>query len=470
MSTSDVVGKARFLLIVGMSCGATAAAVAHVPEYKEFQLQVRSNLCANEPAGFNLPCNVFFNSSTPVLNDTGQVAIKLDVVGSSQGVWFGADGAGAIAYTSPADAFLSDVGMNNAGYVVFPQTFSAQNGIYFYDSAANTSGLRTSLPFGTSFWGSTDVNDSGHIGFRATFSGSGQAYYSFDGSPTLALHAAEAGLDPESPFSFLFSPAFNDNRQIAAHVRLGLAGQTGNSQPDEIRLFNANGTSVIIARDADAQPGSPFTAFDSTRPAVNNLGYVAFVANLASGGRGVFLGNGTGNIQIATTSSPGVTDIEFFAPAVNDHGLVAFRGKDGNGLQAIFVGNGSVLRRVIGKFDQVMTDRGLAQIAQHDNSTVFGGSIDINERADIVFSAALTPANNTQIEWGSGVFVAVSDLSPADITADGHVNVIDLLAVINSWGACPAPPQTCPADIAPQPNGDGVVNVLDLLLVINNWG
>ncbi len=59
---------------------------------------------------------------------------------------------------------------------------------------------------------------------------------------------------------------------------------------------------------------------------------------------------------------------------------------------------------------------------------------------------------------------------PADINGDGHVNVIDLLAVINSWGACPAPPAACPADIAPPPSGDGMVNVADLLMVINNWG
>jgi hypothetical protein len=51
---------------------------------------------------------------------------------------------------------------------------------------------------------------------------------------------------------------------------------------------------------------------------------------------------------------------------------------------------------------------------------------------------------------------------PADITGDGVVNVDDLLAVINAWGACPG----CPADIT----GDGVVNVDDLLAVINAWG
>ncbi len=55
---------------------------------------------------------------------------------------------------------------------------------------------------------------------------------------------------------------------------------------------------------------------------------------------------------------------------------------------------------------------------------------------------------------------------PQDINCDGHVNVNDLLAVINHWGRCPPQPYACAADI----NGDGTVNVNDLLAVINNWG
>jgi hypothetical protein len=52
---------------------------------------------------------------------------------------------------------------------------------------------------------------------------------------------------------------------------------------------------------------------------------------------------------------------------------------------------------------------------------------------------------------------------PADIAAPaGVVNAADLLAVINSWGACPG----CHADI----NHDNVVNAADLLAVINSWG
>ena len=61
---------------------------------------------------------------------------------------------------------------------------------------------------------------------------------------------------------------------------------------------------------------------------------------------------------------------------------------------------------------------------------------------------------------------------PGDATADGVVDVDDLLAVINAWGDCPSPcPPACAGDIAPSPiAGDCVVDVDDLLSVINHWG
>jgi hypothetical protein len=55
------------------------------------------------------------------------------------------------------------------------------------------------------------------------------------------------------------------------------------------------------------------------------------------------------------------------------------------------------------------------------------------------------------------------------VNCSGVVDIDDLLAVINAWGPCPAPPATCAADIAP-PGGDGAVGVPDLLAIINAWG
>jgi outer membrane protein assembly factor BamB len=53
-----------------------------------------------------------------------------------------------------------------------------------------------------------------------------------------------------------------------------------------------------------------------------------------------------------------------------------------------------------------------------------------------------------------------------DLDGDGVVDVLDLLILLDSWGACPGKGQPCPADF----NGDGSVDVLDLLILLDNWG
>jgi hypothetical protein len=64
------------------------------------------------------------------------------------------------------------------------------------------------------------------------------------------------------------------------------------------------------------------------------------------------------------------------------------------------------------------------------------------------------------------------DISPPP-NGNGVVNIDDLFAVINQWGACPQPcpphSSTCSADVAP-PGGNCVVNIDDLFAVITAWG
>ena len=57
------------------------------------------------------------------------------------------------------------------------------------------------------------------------------------------------------------------------------------------------------------------------------------------------------------------------------------------------------------------------------------------------------------------------DGHPGDVDCDNNVNIADLLGILNSWGLCPQPPTTCPADLT----GNATVDVDDLLSVVNNW-
>lgn len=453
-----------FILALGTGAAASGATShGQVPSYADFELQARSNLCVNEgPTVFNLPCDHFFTSGTVTLNDAGQAAIRLVVMGSSdsQGIWFGASGDGDIAYTSPAGAFVSDTVMNNDGYAVFPQSFSAQNGVYFYDSVSDTSGFRTNAPLGASVWGSPQVNDSLDIGYRAGFGGGGQAFFSIDTSNSGAIHATNQSADGTSPYTFLFTPSFNNLRQIAGKVRL-----PGGGSPDQIRIFDADGSSVLIVETSALDPNSPYSGFDNS-VSLTDTGYVAFTATRVAGGRGVYLSNGSDTIEIATTDDADINSIEFFSPSANNNGLVAFRARDGQNRYAIFVGDGEELVRVIGQFDEVPTDLGPGQIAQHDSSPTFGGGVAINDHGDIAFNATLTPIDDTQIEWGSGVYIAYADGEsiPGDINGDGVVNGLDLLILLGAWGEC-QDCDACPADL----NDDCTVDGLDLLILLSNW-
>ncbi|MEM7228565.1 MAG: choice-of-anchor tandem repeat NxxGxxAF-containing protein [Planctomycetota bacterium] len=460
----------RTILLSSCVAGITAITHAGVPTYSTFELQCRSNFGST----FNLPPSTFFTNATPAINDSRQVAVQLSVVDASDvsGVWFGQNGAGSIVYTSPVGAAVSNPTMSNGGYTVFEQFFTATDGLFFYNFNVHTTGFITDQPIGASSWSSPTVNNNGFIGYRAGFFGD-NAYYIWTGLSAV-LVAAEVDLVASSPYSFIFTPTFNDADQIAAKVRLGNSGQFGESQPDEIRLFNIDGTSTLIETDIDGDAMSPFDSFDNSVAATTD-GRVAFVANLPGNRRAVYLSDGTTRTLIASTASPDLNEIEFFSPTANDNGLVAFRGVDGNGLQAIFVGDGTTLTRVIGEHDLIPTDLGTGRIDQNDNSPVFGGSIRINESGDIAFNCALTPENNDQIEWGSGIYVAQAvtaipcpwDCAPN--AGNGVVNIDDLLAVINSFGDPGGPCDSAP-DNGDGTFGNGMINIDDLLAVINNFG
>ncbi len=405
------------------------AAVAEVPTYEDYQLQARANFVN----AYNLPDGNLFANITVQVNDVAEVAFNITAMTTSleKAVWFGKRGTGQIEFTSISDASVGNVSLNNHGRVVFEQSFVPTPGLYFYDAPTDASGLETTMPFGTTFWTAAVVNDAGQIGFRANFAGR-QAFVSYDGS-SVATQAAEASLDPGSPYSFLFTPSFNNARQIAGKVRLGAAGQFGNERPDQIVVFASDGSATVIAEDADSVPGSMFLSFDNS-VGLNDAGWVAFTAGLAGNNRGVFLSDGSTVIEIATESHPMVSDIEFFGPAVNDQGVVVFRAFDENGLRNIFAGDGTTLRRVVTENDILPSDLGPARVDQESaSSPVFGGSVRINACGDVAFNCGLTPPDNNQIEWGSGVYLAVATRDAAgDYDCDADVDRRD----VQEYDAC----------------------------------
>ncbi len=456
-----------------------------VPTYSGFQMLARTNFASNPGGAFNVPGSWFFSGEDIRINKARQVAFRLTVTsGTFMSVWAGQvvpgggpTGTGAVVYSSnPADdASVSRVSINNLGRIIWEQNFTAGTpGLYFHD-IGGPSGLLTTRPFGTSSWSSPGVNDNNEVGFRANFGSNRQAFTSWSpASPNTTIdHAVEAGLDPLSPYSFLFTPSFNNQRQIAGFVRRGPAGATGSAQPDEIRVFNPDGSSILIAQDRDANPASPYASFDSSVSLSNN-GNVAFMATIhasAGGGRGVFLYNGSTIIPIATTSAPGtqISNLEFFAPSVNDNGLVAFRAFDTANRRAIWVGDGTTLTKLVVAQQILPSDLGDARVDQNvASSPVFGGAPSINAQGDVAFNAALTPPDDNQIEWGTGVYVALvapPPPCPGDLTGDAQRNTLDLALLLAAFGTA-----VNPGTLGPDFDNNGAVNTADLVTFLSLFG
>lgn len=114
------------------------------------------------------------------------------------------------------------------------------------------------------------------------------------------------------------------------------------------------------------------------------------------------------------------------------------------------------------------------------------GPSDVKVSANIVLRHTIAdPANFTASPVGGMPTDPVMTIiykykCVSDINDDDVVNVIDLLAVINTWGAVGfcgnnqwGDPAACPTDVAPANGavwGDGNVDVEDLLSIIQHWG
>jgi len=86
------------------------------------------------------------------------------------------------------------------------------------------------------------------------------------------------------------------------------------------------------------------------------------------------------------------------------------------------------------------------------------------EPGDYVIELARVDSIGSLPQWDAAIAWLMPEPPemPEDVTGDGVVDVLDLLAILAAWGDCPG----CPEDI----NGDDVVDVLDLLAILAAWG
>ncbi len=425
------------------------ATMASIPNYDGLEVQVRSGA----DSGFNIPAFYSISNSQPVINSNGDVSLRVFSPGAMS-VWFGNAQNGGIVYqTADTEAIIGNVDLNDAGLIVWAETFGNNApGVWQY-SPVNGASYRTNRPLGTSAWTALEIDNDANIALRASFSGA-YAYASVDPANQVTFYAESSGIDPGSPWDFLFTPAFNNSQQIGAKLQLVSGG-------NEIRVFNADGTSTLIAQDSSADPTSPYSSFRNSGDLTDD-GRFVFATSLVSGGAGVFVSDGSTTVEIATTATePDLDSIEFFAPRINNNGVVTFRGFDGDGDRSVYVGDGTSLVKIATEGTQLETDLGTLTIGRLDGSPAFGSSPDINDAGEVVFAASV---NDGATDIGTAITVAtVSDepVCPPDVTGDNEVDLADLNLVLANFGQTTADGDT---------NADGEVDLADLNAVLAVFG
>ncbi|MEP6822399.1 MAG: dockerin type I domain-containing protein [Chthoniobacterales bacterium] len=381
--------------------GASASAQS-LPITFQLQLQVRADTGGS---AFNLPNGSTFNSVTATLNDAGKVAVKVNTVGltTSPGIWYGGQGTGALVYNAnDNEAFLSDPFINSNNQVSFPR-FSSTNfsddGLYVYDNATGVTTRVTNGPLGATFYTNPQINDQGIIGARVSFN-TPKALYSYNiATNAFTNYVTENSGDPNSRYSFLYAPWFNNNNRHAAEANITNQASTFK----ELRVWNSDGSSVLVA-SGDSSAGPTFFAFDNSI-SMNNHDQVAFITRTSTSStmRRIVVGDGTTTTIFPTVSSgSGFTGIDSFAPSINDRGLVAFRGNDNQPTprDSVFVTDGVTFQRIAGVGDALMTDVGIRNV-----SSLMGG-LRVNSEGSVVFGVQFA-------EGGNAVYVAYAPLAPS---------------------------------------------------------
>ncbi|SEM21296.1 MYXO-CTERM domain-containing protein [Stigmatella aurantiaca] len=448
----------RSLLIPTVLLGGALAArpaLAELPDYT-LQIQARINLAGNPSGAYNLePGNLLPGSYHVPLTLDRQLAFRLSITPEGRrALWWGQNGVGSRIYLLPElgeDTLSSDPGLNAKGDLAFAVTYSSSNGIYLLNASDPSRVTLVRDPIGANSWDALDLNEAGQLGFRVSFSGVGRAYVRLNpvvgGGFTTEYLAKEQGVDPASPFFYLYSPGFNDQGQVAGVADRLSAG----SGVQELRVWTSEANSQRIAASVAVDPASPVYRFASVQPALSNTGKVAFLGTYRDPeGRNfttLWLWDGTALKVLAQNGKDGIKEVEFFPPDINDQGLVVFRAFDSAGMRAVWVSDGEAKKRVVSEHDIIPSDLGEARVDQETaTSPVFGGSPKLNARGDVTFVAGLAPPDNNQEEWGSGIYVAQSSLPPPGSPDGGTDGGTDA-------DGGPAPDGGPDADGGPGPDG-----------------
>lgn len=251
-----------------------------------------------------------------------------------------------------------------------------------------------------------------------------------------------------SPVTWLASPAFPHQFEVV-DGDLEVSMPTGSSPAISSARVDINfkrGVSVRARMRAFNGPGR-FTVAVADQ-ATGIQGYVASFSTCDDGKLELFRGDELGSIDmLATMPMPYLPTEEFYIQLDLRDGVVSARAwRPGEPFPT----------HMLSEPDATYSE-GVASIAIQDfgHGDCLPGAPYDDARAIARFAQASS--------------VPLTHSGIGDITADGAVDVADLLDLLGAWGACSDCPPSCPADIAPV-GGDCAIDVQDLLALLAHWG
>ncbi len=382
-STSDTALIAAILIAIKTLVAAgTAAAqcdggLPDAPDW-DFQLQCRSSLDAGI-VPFNLPFPSSLSSQYLALDQDAGVAIRYFSSGAhTEGVFYGIDAVGSsiIQVSSGDSVYSTDIDLNAGMLAIADGPFGA-GGAHVFDTAGSViQNFPAGGPQSLSGIGSPSMLADGAIAYRADFGFEDViAIDEFDGPVrTQTVLASTLG-----DYSFLFSPAANDARQVVANT-IPNVGPTR-----RIVRFETDGSPTTVA-----QTGATFNAFVNSTAIASN-GFVAFTARRAADSIwAVYLWDGAALTEIASGADPDISNgsLANFPPVVNALGWVAFRATDAaNNSTALWVGDGDTLVKLLEYGQLVPTDLGDLpagfDFGGGTGKQTINGVIDINDAGQV---------------------------------------------------------------------------------------
>ena len=266
---------------------------------------------------------VILPSINPTSNTVAFFATRTAAAGGGSGIFAGTGAATTTIASAPNfnTVFNSRPAINSANTVSFVAATSTVQQVLVGNGGATTP-IATSGTTVPSFVGPTAINGSGTVAFIANFSNGSQQVLVGNGGPVSPI-ATTGGTVP----TFVGPVSINVPGTVAFVGNLTGGGQA-------VFAGNTSGVGTV------ASTGGAVAAFGDFA-SINSSSLVAFAATMSGGGQTIFTGNGTTANPVIQTGTPlsgsTVQSLALGAFAFNDLGQVAFAAQLADGRQGVYV-------------------------------------------------------------------------------------------------------------------------------------